>query len=257
MAIALVQQVGIAGANTTSPHSFTLTATVNGNTLTFTHHWYSGSSAGPAYITGISDNASGGSNVWSFSNAVAQNPPAATSPAGYISGRSFTDSIAWCVNAKSVTSVTVTMSVASSQWWRCGVHEWSGIAQADSAWSGNSTTTGLTSYTTGPVAMNDAAGLIVGVCDLDAATNGTDTLPSGWTAFTSVGANIAGYRLPGAAGSQSPVFTASGFSGAYAWTGALATFSSVPLGGLLPQQERQRVPLLTPGRPRSYATYGR
>ena len=63
-------------------------------------------------------------NTWSFSSSIAQNPPSDTLTPGSHSGAF----IAWCVQAKSVTSVTVSFppSVSYAQ---ASLTEWSGVAQ--------------------------------------------------------------------------------------------------------------------------------
>ena len=211
MDITLIGQAGIAGAFHTSPQVITYSSATT-DTLIITGHFANFAGA-PDFPVSITDTAS---NTWRVSTSNAQNPPTQQiSEAGQFG----TDFVAWCVNAAGVTSVTVARqdSDGANSWWRIALSEWSGITQFSNSWAGTGASS--TSFTSGPVTLDNGSELVVGAAD---SFSGAQTIPSGWTGFTSMGDADNGYYLPGTTGSYSPVWAT---TVADVWTGALAVFS--------------------------------
>jgi hypothetical protein len=222
MTIAYVGQAGIGGANLASPQAIAYTSSA-GNALIVTGYFYD--SAGTTCLpASIGD--SSGTNVWHVSTSNAASPPTQDISE---SGQAWCAFVAWCLSAAPVTSVTIARSdsgqPAADQWWRVAISEWSGIHAADSANAG----TGPSSETFAlpSVTLANTGDLIVAA--IASPTAGSITVPAGWTTFTSQGANVAGYVMPGTTGP----FTANWTAGAAdIWAGAVASFKPpVPGGG--------------------------
>lgn len=207
MTIALVGQAGIAGANATSPQTITYAST-GGNALFIAAYFYN-SSAIPL-PTAISDT---GGNTWSFSSAVAQNPPTNTNtPDG---SNHITTWIGWALNAAAVASVTISRSDTASNWWRITVAEFSGVGGFDNSWSGTSVS--AATWAAGPVQVNQAGSLVLAsVADY----NGNSE-PAPFISFTSSNA-INCYAINPATGAFSPTWSG---NSAGIWSGAMAVFT--------------------------------
>lgn len=231
--IALVGQAGIAGGNGTSPATINYAST-GGNTLIVTGHLFDNNSGEFVAPTSITDTAG---NTWQVSVSSAQaaltvqDPPlcSITDPVDGGSAH-VANFVAWCVGAAAVTSVTIAWEGGVSTWRRMNLSEFSGVAQFDNSWAGGSTSNS-SSVTSGPVTVNVSGELVVGAFDFGG--GGAMSPPSGWTQFTgagSVGDNA--YIINPATGSLSPVWTD---TVANPWAGALAVFSPVVLGYVLPE----------------------
>lgn len=124
-------------------------------------------------ITSITDSAG---NSWQFSLASSQFPASVFcgNPLGGIAW------IAWCINAKAITSVTFTDGFGgSADVWNVSVAEWAGIAFADGGFAA-ATTTGSASPV-GTVRVSAPNGIVVGVLDTAAGT--VSATPAGTTAL--------------------------------------------------------------------------
>lgn len=86
----------------------------------------SGGLSATSGLTSVTDSTSG-ANTWIFSPANSQFPPSA-----YIgSSNGYVAFIAWCINAKPVTSVTLADSTGHADTWEVALGEWPNIAWPD------------------------------------------------------------------------------------------------------------------------------
>lgn len=173
--------------------------TTTGNTLILVGSWASASGS-PANLFGsVTDTAS---NDWIYPTAVGtppadvQNPPAATNilEAGEYSY--FGSFAAWCVNAGSVTGVTVQPAGDVGNWYAdMALAEFSGIFSAD---SGSATQGQYEGENVGVVCNNPDDLIVIG---MDSTQGGlTVPAPSGFTIFPS-GDGFQSYLIgPGATG---------------------------------------------------------
>lgn len=165
----------------------------------------------PINIVSIVDNASGGSNVWKFSTATAnQNPPVngsfsvAHSQYGY-------SAVAWCLpsdnggSIKAFTALTITITEAGgTSFQEGGVGEYTGMPANTIAVVAASTgvLATTTSYTTPALTL---AGTCLVVCATSCFDNPSAVSP-GWV-LDNDGNPISAHNLAAAAGSVSCTFT--------------------------------------------------
>ena len=204
-----VQDAGVETSGTSATVSITTTA---GNAFLLSFDAFATGNT-PFSISSVTDNASGGSNSWTFSTAQqSQNPPAAGSFDSTHSQYGFT-AVAACLpsanggTTKAFTSVTVTFSTATV-YVGVNVSEFSGLPAGSVIMAAASTPTaqnGVTSYTT-PVLTTLATALVfASTCSFGPFTG----VSSGYTLLTADGDNNKAYNPAAAAGSVSNTFTGS------------------------------------------------
>lgn len=195
----LVQNILLANANNTTTWTKTGISTTGGNTLVleFTA-WMTGNN--PVHLASVSDSAG---NVWNYTTS-AQNNGSAPAGGAYDSGNNlyaFT-TIATCVDAAAITSITVTTSATVTGSGEGCVQEISGLppqAAVPAAWSTNADVTGVTSYTVPAVAPESPFPVAVFTCT--SGINSEFTAASnGFTVLTVGSDTIAAYRLAITAG---------------------------------------------------------
>ena len=207
MAIALVQHPYVSGAGTLTSWPIALTqATGSGNLLAVMLTYYPVSSAA-SIISGITDNATGGSNVYAFVPGTF-----GLTNSGFPAGVS---EIWYCPNCRSgATTITVAFS-STITFEQGGLLEYSGAALGgalDVAGVVSIGGTGVTTFTGPTLTIHGSGDVITAVC------NPVSTVTAVSAPFVSEGnvnnSSAMSQYLPGAIGSYTPTFTGTtgGFS---------------------------------------------
>jgi hypothetical protein len=205
-----VQEVGARNSGTTvAVTGLTVTA---GHAFTVSCRGYIASNT-TIHLTSVADNASGGSNTWTYStSASSQNPAAAGSYDSTEAQYAFAATAVCLPSAnggttKAFTSVTVTFNVTTS-FNAMLFSEFSGLPAGSVITAAASTGTaqnGVTSYAT-PVLTTPSASLALAATGAFSDFTG---VTAGWTMQTTDGNHDAAYNLSAAAGSVSATFTGS------------------------------------------------
>jgi hypothetical protein len=205
-----VQEVGARNSGTTvAVTGLTVTA---GHAFTVSCRGYIASNT-TIHLASVADNASGGSNTWTYStSASSQNPAAAGSYDTTETQYAFAATAVCLPSAnggttKAFTSVTVTFNVATS-FNSMLFSEFSGLPAGSVITRAASTSTaqnGVTSYTT-PVLTTPSTSLVLAAT---AAFSDFTGVTAGYTMQTTDGNHDAAYNPSAAAGSVSATFTGS------------------------------------------------
>jgi len=205
-----VQEVGARNSGTTvAVTGLTVTA---GHAFTVSCRGYIASNTTITLVS-VADNASGGSNTWTYSTSANNQNPAAAG--GYDSTEAQYSLVATAVclpsanggTTKAFTSVTVTFNVATS-FNSMLFSEFSGLPAGSVITAAASTSTaqnGVTSYTT-PVLTTPSTSLVLAAT---AAYSNFSGVTAGYTMQTTDGNDDAAYNPAAAAGSTSATFTGS------------------------------------------------
>jgi hypothetical protein len=213
MPITLVGQAGVGGQTTTSPQTITYSSAA-GNTLIAVCYLFN-NSTGAAGLTSVTDSAG---NTWQFSTATSSNPPFQQAATNSV----LCATVAWCIGAAAVTSITVTRSdPAGTMFWRVAVAEYAGILALDTA-GGNTTGTASAASVSTTLTLASAGDLVVCAGGF---VNGNITAPPALAPLPAGGNDCAG-GFPAAAGSYTATWTTSSSS-----PGALAAAAFLPSSG--------------------------
>lgn len=176
MSIAYVNDAHAAGTSTVHSPTYSSTA---GNTLIITGDIFDASLSGVT-ISSITDTAG---NTWHFSTSNSTKPPYADeAPAG----ETLVTFIAWTINAKAITSVSVTLS--ANCFANIDISEWSGIGYADvGAISHVSSGATGTTIPSGSLTCSTTGELVIGCMDSSGAA--AVTAPAGTTKLPNASPN--------------------------------------------------------------------
>jgi hypothetical protein len=164
-------------------------------------------------ITGVTDSAG---NAWEY---ITFNSPILPPSQEGTDGTNFYVCFhAWCVNAKAVTSVTVTDSTGHSDFWHVVLSEWSNVGGIDTG----STIAGTGANPTGTISLRNSKCVVIGVADTSAGN--ITNLPANATRFSSDANNQICYAIPAVAGVST-----------FAWTMASSDYA-VAMLSLTPQK---------------------
>jgi beta-glucanase (GH16 family) len=192
---ALVQDTGYSASPVSDTVEFSMTATTAGNTLTLAGSFYV-STEDPAGIVSVTDSAS---NTWTYATSDSQNPPSAHSSDGSEGG--FVSFVAYCLDAASVTSITLTMpNPGGSPFYfvSADASEWSGITGLDTAVAGAGT---AAASSPAAITLSDVGELVIG--SMDHLSGTVTSTPAGATELSSTtGLDAQGYQVFAGDGSQ-------------------------------------------------------